>query len=859
MPISLRDIPPPPGSSPGSHRSNALFYRLAELQMRRPWTLLLLAALLVAGSLVLALRLEIKPGFEALLPESRPSVVELERVKEHTTGVSTIMVVLEGDDSEALRRAGDAVVTEVDKIGRPWVGSVEDGVHQALEFLQPRAGLFADLDKLKKLHDNVTERYEWEIGKETGATLDLEDDYEPPEINADTLKKDFGLEQEEDRFPGGYYQSKDGKTLVVAIRSGVLGTDYDAGNEAIRRVREAVDRVGLASIHPSIRYDLSGDLVTSIAEFNAVGEDLTDVGLLGSILIISVVFLYYLRMRTLLAMVLTIGIGVAASFGFTELAVGHLTMATGFLFSIIAGNGINPGIIFMARFLEARRKGVDVRGAIRLAHRDTWLPTLTASCAASAAYASLVVTEFRGFFDFGIIGGVGMLLCWICTFAFLPSILIIAERVSPLDNAKSGLFGLLPKVGAGGTRFGVPFAALVERAPRLVTLVGLGLTTVAAVITVLWVRADPMEYDLTNLRTDMSHRQEQIRLTRLAEDITGFVGFDGMAVLVDRAEQVPLLVKALEVKRDAAADDAKPFRDVHTLQDFVPPDQAAKIPLLLKIKDVVERAHRRHFVEDEDYEKLERFLPPDDVKPFDIGELPEGMARAFTEADGTRGRIVYISPTDTKLVDDAHYLFRWADSYRRTELEDGSVVVGSGRAVIYADIWEAILGDVPKAVLASLVLTLLVVAIAFRKGFASAAVMVSLLAGVAWMTGLLGAGSVRLNFLNFIALPITFGIGVDYAVNVMQRYRREGAGGALTAVRETGGAVVLCSMTTTLGYLALVRSMNYAVRSLGVAAVLGEIACLLAAVIVLPAVLMWRDGIAQSRARGGKARALKGD
>ena len=36
---------------------------------------------------------------------------------------------------------------------------------------------------------------------------------------------------------------------------------------------------------------------------------------------------------------------------------------------------------------------------------------------------------------------------------------------------------------------------------------------------------------------------------------------------------------------------------------------------------------------------------------------------------------------------------------------------------------------------------------------------------------------VRLNFLNFIALPITFGIGVDYAVNVVQRYAIDPARG----------------------------------------------------------------------------------
>jgi predicted RND superfamily exporter protein len=94
---------------------------------------------------------------------------------------------------------------------------------------------------------------------------------------------------------------------------------------------------------------------------------------------------------------------------------------------------------------------------------------------------------------------------------------------------------------------------------------------------------------------------------------------------------------------------------------------------------------------------------------------------------------------------------------------------------------------------------------------------------------------VKLNFLNFAALPITFGIGVDYAVNVVQRYRADGSRDILGALRTTGGAVVLCSLTTTLGYLALLGSANRAIRSLGLIAVVGEVSCLLAAVTVLPA------------------------
>jgi predicted RND superfamily exporter protein len=56
-----------------------------------------------------------------------------------------------------------------------------------------------------------------------------------------------------------------------------------------------------------------------------------------------------------------------------------------------------------------------------------------------------------------------------------------------------------------------------------------------------------------------------------------------------------------------------------------------------------------------------------------------------------------------------------------------------------------------------------------------------------------------------------------------------------------GGPVVLCSLTTTLGYLALLRSHNQAIRSLGAVAVLGEASCLLSAMLLLPALQRWRE------------------
>ncbi len=815
--------------------------RLTEIQVESPAVVLLTAAILTLVGLLLAFRLELRTGFEYLLPQDRPSVKELHRVAGKTAGVSTLFVVLAADGGSeaeakaALRKAGDDLTGKLAELGEPWVGSVEDGVKDAYRFLAPRAGLYADKAELERLRKDIDARYDYEVNKAAGNLLD---DAEPaPPLDAAEIEKRFGKEGvDTGRFPDGYYQSKDGRVLVVAIRSKVLGTNLEKGREALRRVEGVIAAEKLGSYAPAIHYGLAGDLYSGVAEITAVNTDLTQVGITGICLIAAVVFLYYLRFRTLMAMLLTILVGVSWSFGFTQVSIGFLNLATGFLFTIIAGNGINAGIILMARYLEARRSGMDAREAIRHAHEETWLPTLTAAAAASASYASLTVTEFRGFRDFGLIGAVGMLLCWVATYWTMPAILVVMERAWPIHHHKAD--SVWHRIRhAMGTSFGKPFAWIVGRAPRAIAATGLALAALGAVALVRYARSDPMEYDMNNLRNARTARAEEERNKKLADDITGYVGSDAMAILVDRADQVAPLRDALYARRDAA-EGQKPFKDLHALEDLVPADQAEKIPVLLAIKAKLLKAHAKGVMKEEDWAKVKDHLPPDDLQPFAMADLPADAATSFTESDGTRGRIVYISPTDPNLTEDVHYLLRWADAYKKTTLPDGSVVLGSGRAVIYADMFAAVIGAIPPAVLFSFLASLAVILLAFRGGRGTVLVISALLVGMAWLGGAFALLHVRLNFLNFIALPITFGIGADYAVNIVQRYLREGTGSVLKAVRETGGAVILCSMTTTLGYLALMSSTNFAVRSLGLAAVLGEVCCLLAAVLVLPAVLL---------------------
>ena len=827
---------------PTHHRFAAIdrvLERLGALQARRPWWPILACLVLAIVGGALATRLELRTRFDQLLPDHQPSVVELRRVMARTDATSNVFVVLEGDDTSALRAFGDALVPRLRAIGAPWVSAAEDGVQAPRAFLEPRAGLFVELPELEKLRDDIQRRWDWEVGKETGSNIDDSD--VPPKVSVDEIRKRFGgANKDEERFPDGYYQSKDGHALIVIAHTAIAGGELGRSAEALARIRGVVDAE--RGSHSRVKVGYAGDLVTGLAEYGAVKDDLVNVGMLGIALVLGVILLFFMRLRALVAMGATILCGLAWTFGLTQIAIGHLNVATGFLVSIVAGNGINFGIIYLARFFEERRRGVLPADAIAIAHRGTWPSTLTAAVAAAASYGSLGVTDFRAFKHFAFIGAVGMFVCWIATYAMLPAILILIERIRPFRGDESTLIG---RLRLGGIRYDVPFAWLVPRAPRFFVAAGVVLAIAGGALAVRYVRGDPMEYNMRRLQNDMGGGREMYRLSGLAAGVLGAKLESAMVVLCDRFDQVEPLKRVLDARRDAAPPDAKPFEAVHTLIEFLPQGQDAKIPVLAEIKEKLLRAKDRGSIEDADWPDIERTLPPVDLQAFGLADLPEELARPFTEKGGERGRVVLIEPTAGKNDSDLHYLLRWADSFRETRLPNGDVVRGSGRAVIFADMLKAVVLDMPRAIALSLGMTVLAVVVIFRRGVSSAIVLAALGVGLGWVAAYMAIANVRINFFNFIALPITFGIGVDYAVNFVQRYdaaRDEGVGGGiLGVVRTTGGAVILCSLTTMLGYFALLGSVNQAIRSLGGLAVVGEIACLLAAVLVLPAALLLRE------------------
>ncbi|HSS39477.1 MAG TPA: MMPL family transporter, partial [Polyangia bacterium] len=269
-----------------------------------------------------------------------------------------------------------------------------------------------------------------------------------------------------------------------------------------------------------------------------------------------------------------------------------------------------------------------------------------------------------------------------------------------------------------------------------------------------------------------------------------------------------------------------------------PPDlQKRKLALIAQISKLTHDP-ALDVLDDKEREQISKIDPPLGLHELAPADLPPLARRPFTEVDGTIGRVVLVYATETNLsVWNGRDLLRIASVLQYLHLPNGKVIETSGAAVVFGSMIRSILKDGPIATAASLIAVLIIVAFTIRPARIALMVLGTLTLGVLWMAGSAGWGHVRVTFLNFIALPITFGIGAEYALNVLTRYRENR--NIVQAVLSTGAAVALCSWTTIIGYGSLLAARNQALNGFGWMAILGEISCLMAAIIALPAALLW--------------------
>src|SRR5688500_16028309 len=90
--------------------------KLTAFQASRPFIVLALALITVVPSVMLARNLELKTGFGELLPDTRPSVIELRRASKRLASQSTLALTAESKDTALLKRFMDELAPKLRKL-----------------------------------------------------------------------------------------------------------------------------------------------------------------------------------------------------------------------------------------------------------------------------------------------------------------------------------------------------------------------------------------------------------------------------------------------------------------------------------------------------------------------------------------------------------------------------------------------------------------------------------------------------------------------------------------------------------------------------------------------------------------------
>ncbi len=145
--------------------------------------------------------------------------------------------------------------------------------------------------------------------------------------------------------------------------------------------------------------------------------------------------------------------------------------------------------------------------------------------------------------------------------------------------------------------------------------------------------------------------------------------------------------------------------------------------------------------------------------------------------------------------------------------------------------------------IALLVIFILLSAI-FRSLKAGLLGIVPLTISVVVLFGLMGLTGIRLDVATALLSSVMIGVGVDYTIHFLWRYREErrqnrpASEAVITTITTTGRGIIFNALSVIVGFSVLMISSFTPIRFFGVLVVVSILSCLVGALVILPAIIL---------------------
>lgn len=895
---------------------------LAWLTTTHAWAVLLSCLALAALAVVYTLRhMEFVTGRNDLISSDKRYVQLDEEYSEEFMGIDQVVVVAEPRD---VQQGKDFIARLGETLSRDTAHVSEVFYHINTSSLDGKKLLYLSPDDLHALRENV-EQYEDLIHDLTASPglntllrainqqvssgmvshlvsgflgLDADNDEQPSKAKPVKITFLSSLLQELDRALGsaeyGYrspwakffgdaeeladdgYLISDNRRfvfLMVEPKKDAEGGFSDR-EESIAAIRTAVRQ--LKKDFPGLKAGVTGTQALNNDESVSTQAD-AGVATLASLAGVTLLYLLFFRkIRHPLFIITALSVGLAWTMGFVALAVGHLTIITVFVAPMLLGLADDFGVHFIARYEEERSQGASPLEALYTVFEHAVPGIAAGAFTTSLAFAAVMLADFRGVQELGLIAAGGMALSFFGIVTFLPALVTIVESHRPWTIDRGERTFLTSLFTSWGEVMGS------ARWPLLLLLSACTLGGLAALPTMSF------DYNLLNLQ---AHGTESVEWEKRIIENSERSSRDALATAptpedaIHKAEAFKALPSVESVESVASlippgqSERIELVRALQPLLNSMPPELAAPAPVdvpdlsrtldklklkireentewdplrkpseqelsearrhLLAVVDQVQtlpeadsKARLAHFQDalfrdfQDKWSLLRNNLNPSG--PITLADIPAQLKSRFVSKDGTKF-LLQIFPKKNVWEKEAQEEF--IQQLRQVDPDvTGNPVIG------YESIKAMKEGYIEGGLYAFLAI-ILVTFLTLRRVSDTFLAILPLALGIIWTAGLMHVFNLQFNLANMVAVPLIIGIGVENGIHMVHRYREEGMGGPALVAGSTGQAVALFSLTTMIGFGSLMVARYYGIFSMGLLLTIAVGSVLVASLTVLPLIL----------------------
>jgi predicted exporter len=818
--------------------------RLVELLFRRRRTVLVVSALAFASMAAAAAQLRIsRDWIEPFLPRSDAGLVAYAGALHRFGGTEALYVDVGADDPETLHASADLVETRMRTsalftrvLGR----LTESDLHRTAEAIGSSLPLLVDDDGLRDLDERtkpdaisarMEEHYERLLGPLGGWYQDsLARD--PFDLAAMTLERAGGAGAGAGaRIERGRLVSGDGRHALI---TGV----------ALARVGDEAGGAAIEAFFGDLAAETSGARAGASlvwigghrhygANSRAMQKDMAWVSILAVILVLAVISAGFRGARITWISALAVLVGAVAGAAALSIVYGECSgIALGFGAAL---SGIS--VDYVLHLHAARRSGESRTDAVRRVFVTVGPSVVIGAVTSAAGFLVLLASDVPAHGQLGVAAGAG--IAGALLFALFPGPLlaamgrrndpaVLADPPNVFDRSATAMFGS------------------ILRRPRTAFALGAILAALgASAVTRLRFESDIRRFEVRD--ADVDGAQAAIASTWgdvFSQQLIVVPGADVETVL----ERTDALVAALrpfigaELSGVASTSAVLPAiatqeRRLATWRAFWTAERRVRVR-----SDLAAAASDfgiRTSTFDPFFASLDTAAEP--LTPERLAETPleTVLDRHLSVRPGDVLGLIVVSGVARP--PDPAVRAKWQE---RVRLSVPEARVLSGRELADAVVAATRHEFASLALPALLVVWLLLVA--YYRGVVLASIGVfPLLGGLAVTAGLLVSCGAAVNLLNAaVALPV-FGLGVDYAVFLMDAIRdaaRDRPGDPAGRIHEVGmrmGTMIGDVLTTLAGAVAMMFAATPAIHSIGLAMTAGVGGAMVVAWLVVPQAMIW--------------------